>query len=504
MVGDAAASAFLGGDVRPRRDVLSARRGDGVIAGLALATIVAFAVRVAALGDQGLWFDETYTAFIVQLPPGEAWRALVADGVHPPLYYLLMRIALLWGRSETALRLPSAILGSLTIPLVYAVCRDWLGRKPALLAAAFLALSPFHVWMSREARMYAALAFLTVAGIGAYAQIMRRRSGWAALAFCLTHAAAYLTHYFGLMLPLIELIDIIARLPDRARGLRRWTVLQAVSGLPLIGWVAVLSRRDAQIFGIGWVPQPSLVDLGKTFVNFSVGSLPSLEVWQWPGVILAAGLLALGMRRAWKEPGAKALVLVWGVIPAVTSFLFSLRRPVYMDRFLIGSLPAVGIAVAAGLGTLGPRLRAAAGVGLGLVLAASTAVFCFGPDQQKEEWREAGALLAQVPSDQVIVVRTLQIVIPLRYYGPAEAPMEVLEVNRQVASLTELSAGYGGAWLVYWNAAADAHLVAASPAFDPSQETDPTASAWLSGDGPRLNRRVDLVGITLLQFEGTR
>jgi len=90
-------------------------------------TLLAAAVRLYGLGVQSLWLDEAFSHLFATLPLDMAWQAMIVDAVHPPLYYLLMRldyllmrlVVALVGGSEFALRFPSALAGVLTVALLY-------------------------------------------------------------------------------------------------------------------------------------------------------------------------------------------------------------------------------------------------------------------------------------------------------------------------------------------------------------------------------------------------
>jgi len=121
-------------------------------------TLLAAAVRLCGLGVQSLWLDEAFSHLFATLPLDMVWQAMIVDAVHPPLYYLLMRLVVaLVGGSEFALRFPSALAGVLTVALLYRAGRAWSGGRAAGWAALLLALNPFHIWYSQEARMYALL-----------------------------------------------------------------------------------------------------------------------------------------------------------------------------------------------------------------------------------------------------------------------------------------------------------------------------------------------------------
>ena len=146
------------------------RRSDLATLGVVL---VAFALRVLALGAPSLWYDEGFAVQTARLPIGELVARLVREDNHSPLHYLVIR---LWmavaGDSETALRFSSVVVGVLMVALTYAIFREIFRGRPdeanaALVAgapaAALVALSPFLVYYAREARMYSLLACFTLA-----------------------------------------------------------------------------------------------------------------------------------------------------------------------------------------------------------------------------------------------------------------------------------------------------------------------------------------------------
>ncbi len=460
----------------------------------------AVGVRVIRLDSQGLWFDEAYTVFVARLPLREAWAALVADGVHPPLYYGLIRLALSFGASESALRLPSVLLGAAAVPMLFYLGRRWAGEPAALIAAVLLMLSPLAIWYSREARMYALLGWGYLACLLAFDALLERWTGWRALAFILAHAFAYSTHYFALLLPLIELAYLAIRLRSHPGVLVRWIWLQALAAIPLLAWATVLATRPGQYFGIGWIPAPRPVDLLLTMMNFTFGSTAPQPAWQWAALAACGLMTLLGLRYVWPSDRGKILTTLWASLPIVITFLASLRRPVYMDRFLVGSLPALLLLVAAGLASLRGWRAAATAALLSCLFAWSAIRFVYQPGQPKEQWREAGAYLQRARPGETIVPRIAQILVPLSYYYAGAVSITPMEFNRQVTPLDRLTADKSGAWLVYWSPAFDAHRVAQGSPFDPQAEHDPEALAWLTERGPTLVERKDFTGITILHF----
>src|SRR5208283_2310922 len=96
-----------------------------------------------------------------RLTVGPVLTGTFSSDSHPPGYYLLM---LPWtrrmGTSLRALRLPSAVLGTASIALVY-VLGALIGAPVAGgVAAALVAFSGYQVFWSKVARMFALSCFL--------------------------------------------------------------------------------------------------------------------------------------------------------------------------------------------------------------------------------------------------------------------------------------------------------------------------------------------------------
>ena len=120
-------------------------------------TLIGLALRVISINTRGLWLDEAITvkqasrAFLVVIQK-------LATGVHPPLYHITMHFWLkVFGRSEVALRSFSVLVGVIAIPVAYWAASRIYDRRTGLIAAGLVALSPFQIWYSQEARMYALL-----------------------------------------------------------------------------------------------------------------------------------------------------------------------------------------------------------------------------------------------------------------------------------------------------------------------------------------------------------
>ncbi|MGD8996922.1 MAG: glycosyltransferase family 39 protein, partial [Anaerolineae bacterium] len=122
--------------------------------------LLAFGLRTYALGGQELTFDEVASVYIADRGPFELLTYVTgAVREHPPLYYLLLSLWMsLAGTSEFAVRFLSVIIGIVTVAATFRVLQRASRPSLALLSTLLLVVSPFHVRISRDARMYGLLA----------------------------------------------------------------------------------------------------------------------------------------------------------------------------------------------------------------------------------------------------------------------------------------------------------------------------------------------------------
>lgn len=121
-------------------------------------------LRLYDLGTQSQWIDEILSTLNASL----SWHYIFSLSwnveVHPPGYYLFKHIQLFFGHSDFWLRLPSALAGIACLPLAHRLAltlRD--DRRLGHLAMALLAVSPLHIWASRQTRPYGIIALAAMA-----------------------------------------------------------------------------------------------------------------------------------------------------------------------------------------------------------------------------------------------------------------------------------------------------------------------------------------------------
>ncbi|MEX2028028.1 MAG: glycosyltransferase family 39 protein [Candidatus Curtissbacteria bacterium] len=124
--------------------------------------LLAFVLRFYKLGEIPLslnWDENSnaYNAYSILKTGRDQYGTFLPltnrsfDDYKPPLYmYLNVPAVAIFGLTPFAARLPSALLGFLTVPIFYFFVKKLTGQeKVALIATFFLAISPWHIQFSR-------------------------------------------------------------------------------------------------------------------------------------------------------------------------------------------------------------------------------------------------------------------------------------------------------------------------------------------------------------------
>ncbi len=325
---------------------------------LAALLLFAFAVRVFHLDFQSLWRDEVDAIRYSSGSLPHLLRELTRTGHNGPLYFVFLSLwRRLTGDSEFALRYLSVVGGTLMVALTYTAGRALhLRKSAALIAAAFIAVAPYTLWYSQEAKMYSWLASLVLLAIFAFERALHREksAGWWALFIIITS----LTFYTHILSPLMLGVYSAWALLDWQYTRQKWRKLLfsltafTLPYLPLLWWQFPLLKNGFQS-GHPFYPLPKMV--GLLFHFYSVGVLR----WKWAtpliGVMLVLALAGLLLPTA--SARLRAKLAVWWLIPVTVVYLISLRVTVFEDRYLIYILPAFFFLVGLGITWLAEKNR---------------------------------------------------------------------------------------------------------------------------------------------------
>lgn len=402
---------------------------------------VALFLRLWHLGDQSLWIDEANAILQNSGTLAEMWSRARSNPLDLPLDRFFLHLVATTPPNEFLFRLPAALFGVLAVPLTYVFTRRLWGKGAGLLAAGLLALSPFHIRYSQEARNYS--SFLVLHQLSLILLIRARDSltwkRW--LAYTAVATLALYDHLYGAFTLGLQVgLHWLSALPGWfSRKLRRsplriplavrWhSVAILLIALLFLPWVLNFALADTEptdmfLKGVKTLRPPSdiefdvdlLVRMLRWFVMNENSSSPMVLV-----IVLALALAAVMPHRKGRETAWWVLsycglnVLLVALGSRISDTYLAYRRLLYL-------LPLLLAVSAAGLvrtyvrivrwlrgehaALTDPRLRlglpAAAIMAVGLVWwPATEAWYC----SEKEDWRElSGILVREATPDDVII-----------------------------------------------------------------------------------------------------
>jgi mannosyltransferase len=314
-----------------------------------LITLLGTYWRLMHLGTDGLWLDETITVIHVR----RGFIAALEEPNHPPLLQLISTIAIrLFGESEFAVRIPAAFLGILGIPLVAVLGKVMGYPRAGLWAALLLALSPFHLRYSQDARNYGLLVTVsTLTYVTLYLAVKRPRFYWW-MAYGVATAMNFYSHYGSFVVLVIQLIWLAGW------GIQR--ILQR-DFRSLLG--PILSGVIASILYSVWLPRflkSITVNSGATATGAAGGRSPwqtwiRESLWSFSNgdqafLVSFVILLCLGLLFClWYRNFGNFSLLILGVaMPILLIFTFDIARYA-LPKFVIYILPIYLLTVALGL-----------------------------------------------------------------------------------------------------------------------------------------------------------
>lgn len=328
-----------------------------------LIILAAFALRLYRLESKEIWWDEGWSVWLARNDI-VAIALRTASDEHPPLHYWLLHFwNALAGESKYAVRFSSVFASVLTVALVYGFGKRFFGYGVALIGAALLAFSRFHIWWSQEIKMYALLVFLALLSLYLFLRAIEGRGmKYWALCLLVTLAALY-THYLAVLLLAVQWavmgLALFYTPGPRKRTLLSWLFVQALVGLGFLPWIYLYLERSmvfekAEAFDLSLA-----IKLYATALPLGVST--DLDRYIPVALLFSALAVAGGVGMVIKSHEAAgvvgpALVMAVLVVPlALVLFTIpeaSIYHPKVSERYVIVFLPMYVIILAYGVWSL--------------------------------------------------------------------------------------------------------------------------------------------------------
>jgi len=398
--------------------VINQRRWSGFC--VAAAMVFGGLIRFIGIGRLSLWFDEGYTAWLVNHPFGELIRLVRAD-TSPPLYYILLHFwTSIFGSSEIALRSLSAIFGIAAIALVAAIARR-LPVHPAG-AAWIFALSWWQVDYSQEARSYEMTVLLAALMLYSLVRHLQKPDWrWLVLLIIAGTCGLYANNFMPLYIAALAAVAMI--LPSAVstqRRLRDGAIVTSALAVIYIPWVASLASQIQRVQKDFWIPRPGLLAICEELARIC-----GIEhFWTWDRYlhwlmtdtsrevpVVAASLLTIGLIIAFfgKQRRLVLALAVAGLAPPLLAALISQGpRSIFLPAAFVPSSVMLAVLMA------GTRRW------ITIIIVALIAInlLAFEIERTKEDWRGAAQVVTALPPvpHRLIIFVANEGQLPFDYY----------------------------------------------------------------------------------------
>ncbi|MDI6782775.1 MAG: glycosyltransferase family 39 protein [bacterium] len=403
---------------------------------LLLIILMGTGLRLYRLGAEDLWLDEIYTIERAKTP----WSTLTLPQFAPRVVthflfdFVIMHVWLKLGETATTIRLFSALVGIMSILVLYFVGKLLFDARIGLFGAGLLTLSSYHIYYSQEARAYA-LQVLFILGM---VYFFYRGSDAGKPKFWLAFAGIAL---FAIYLQAFSVFSWIALnvyfivrlcLKRNKPKIVPWLISQGVICLGCLPYFVYLlnpSTSDQLI----WIPHPSVQNISSTFELFSLGKVAN----ELPATLrhflvpLFLFLLLVSIFKFRSSPHREKIsldlhpgtMLAWHMfaIPFILFYIISFQKPIFLpDRYLIITLPFFYL------------------------------LYAHYHTVKKKPWSQVSKFLeTNIQQNEIILISPDYWKTALDYYVKSPIPIKPIHGTQEL--LTEIgthSAGYSRIWVV--------------------------------------------------------
>ena len=351
---------------------------------LARGSSIVFCLLLALFAATRLLFVDRYSLgggeLFALVAARKAWVDLfsyaVADIVHPPLFYILLKLWIaLGGEALVWLRLLAIISGAAIVVPFLLICRE-LRLQPATtnLALLFLTSSGYLIHYAQELRMYGLLASLALVSLWlllrywATPTVLNRYL----VTLFVTNLLLIYTHYYGWLLVGLELAFLVLWQRQKLAGYALSILILALCFSP---WAYLVVKEASRIGGLGrnldWIPRPGLSRLASLYVDFSGTSGLrradglGLVLFGYPLLLMAWASFVPGWHAVCTRTGRQLdqaavfwMLLSMSFLPSVSLYLVSQRSSValWIDRYFVFAAAPYMLLVAVAIHQLRPGL----------------------------------------------------------------------------------------------------------------------------------------------------
>ena len=322
-------------------------------------------IRFWNLTNSCLFFDEIFSLQAARLSWNELFWFVAQDLIHPPLFYVLLKIwVLLGGESLFWVRLFPVVFSIVALIPFCLLCRELkLNYWSCVLALTFFAVNGCLIKYAQEIRMYSILLCFGLFSLWLFIRFLHENKGLGWL--IVINILLVNTHYFGWLIIFSQLISVVIL---QRQKVKQSLLMIGITGLSFLPWAWQIwqaTRINADFRqNLGWAEKPTfstlyhfLNDLFEPFY-FQVTNAERAET-----IFINAPLIFICLSatllyfQIWKNETEKKeiyLLIIFLKMPILLAFVASWLLPVSVwgTRHLIIAFPLMMIFFAMVLGKI--------------------------------------------------------------------------------------------------------------------------------------------------------
>lgn len=346
-----------------------------------LVLLLSFVLRLIHL-NQSFWLDEA-AQVIESARPFKLQFQIVSD-FHPPLYHLLLHFWMFLGQSEIWIRLLSVIFAVLSIFLAYLFAKEFTDNKKALISAFLLAIAPYHIWYSQEARPY--MLFILISLFSSYCLLKKK---W--FLYTISAILSVYSFYFSAFMIVGHLAYILFQ---NKKLIKRYIISNLAAFLAFLPWLPFFSKQlqngmSGAFSGWSYVVSVSALKLiPLTLAKFVYGR-GTIDNNIYYGLLILPVILIFiySVFQVSADRKGKSLLILF-FTPLFFSFIASFFFAISAPQRLIFLLPLFFLIISKAADLTVNYWKIFLGV---VIITSLLGIFDYytNPNVQREQWRQA-------------------------------------------------------------------------------------------------------------------
>jgi uncharacterized membrane protein len=310
-------------------------------------------VRLIGIAKESYWVDEILTVRQGQTTLSTLDLYLKGE-MHMPLYiFLLWGWIHIFGTSEVATRIVSAIFGVLCVYVIFLLARRMFTEKVGIYSALLLALSPLAVYYSTEARLYSMFMLLVLLSFYFFISYLELNKRKYLIWYIIINILMLYTDIFAFVVLGIHALWIIFKNRTYLKQIFIALIISIATLIPIITNI-LLQYSNFDKSDKSWLV-PAMDKLLLMLIHYA-GSIILLILWV---LVIIFGLFCYKnksfnmlnicifnkTKKTLKKQTTKTdsnlfILAIWLIIPIVAVYVLSIIQPLFNERYLLFTLPA--------------------------------------------------------------------------------------------------------------------------------------------------------------------